>query len=67
MHSPGLLGWVKMSDIEIVQIVLIEHSDLKGFGYDLSDTQDGLSVGKCDNYFPWGFPLKSDAIRMQAS
>ena len=24
---------------------MIELSDLKGFGYELSDTQDGLSVG----------------------
>ena len=23
MHTPGLLGWVKMSDIEIVQISII--------------------------------------------
>ena len=37
MHIPDLLGWVKRSDIEIVQI-----SILIGFGYDLSDTQDGL-------------------------
>ena len=27
---------------------LIELSDLIGFGYDLNDIQDGLSVGKCD-------------------
>ena len=39
-----LLGWVKRSDIEIVQIRhnLIELSDLIGFGYDLSHTQDEL-------------------------
>ena len=39
MHTPDLLGWVKRSDIEIV---LIKHSELIGFAYDLSDTQDGL-------------------------
>ena len=37
MHTPGLLGWVKRLDVEIVQI-----STLIGFGYDLSYTQDGL-------------------------
>ena len=35
MHTPDLLGWVKKSDIEIVQIrvYLFELSDLIGFGY----------------------------------
>ena len=42
MHTPDLLSWVKRSDIVIVQYILIELSDLKGFGYDLSDTQEGL-------------------------
>ena len=42
MHIPGFLGWVKRSDIEIVQISIIELSDLIGFGYDPSDTQDVL-------------------------
>ena len=51
LHTPDLLGWVKRSDIEIVLISLIELSDLIGFGYDLSDTQDGLSVGEWDQYF----------------
>ena len=37
MHIPDLLGWVKRSDIEIVQI---ELSDLIDFGYDLNDIQD---------------------------
>ena len=37
MHIPGIFGWVRRSDIEIVQI-----SILIGFGYDLSDAQDGL-------------------------
>ena len=41
MHTPGLLGWVKMPDIETVQISII-WLNLIGFGYDLSDIQDGL-------------------------
>ena len=42
MHTHDILGWVKRPDIEIVQsIILIELSDLIGFGYDLRDTQDG--------------------------
>ena len=36
MHTSGLLGWVKRSDIEVVQI-----SILIGVGYDRSDNQDG--------------------------
>ena len=48
MHTPGLLGWVKRSDNEIVQTSII---CLIGFGLDLSDTQDGLSVGELDLYF----------------
>ena len=35
IHTPGLLGWV---------IVQIELSDLIGFSYDLSDTQDGHRI-----------------------
>ena len=41
MHTPSLLGWVKMPDIETVQISII-WLNLIGFGYDLSDIQDGL-------------------------
>ena len=41
MHTPGLLGWVQMPDIETVQISIIQLN-LIGFGYDLSDIQDGL-------------------------
>ena len=41
MHTPGLLGWVKMPDIETVQVSII-WLNLIGFGYDLSDIQDGL-------------------------
>ena len=48
MHTPGLLGWVKRSDIEIVQI-----SILIGFGYDLSDTQDGLRCWRNEIYILW--------------
>ena len=39
MHTPDLLGWVKRSDIEIMQIIIIL---LNLVSYDLSDTQDGL-------------------------
>ena len=39
MHTPVILGWVKRSDIEIVQISTIW---IIGFGYGLSDIQDGL-------------------------
>ena len=41
MHTPGILGRVKRFAIKYN---LIELSDLIGFGYDLSDTQDGLKV-----------------------
>ena len=46
MHTPDLLVWVKRLDIDIVQgkYMLIELNDLIGFGYDLSDTQDGLKA-----------------------
>ena len=45
MHTPDLFGRVKRPAIKIEQIIkyiLIELSDLIGFSYDLSDTQDGL-------------------------
>ena len=41
MHTAGLLGWVKMPDIETVQISII-WLNLVGIGYDLNDIQDGL-------------------------
>ena len=41
MHTPDLLGWVKMPDIDTVQISII-LLNLISFGYDLSDIQDGL-------------------------
>ena len=41
-HNFVILGWVKRSNVEIVQIIIfwVEFSDLIGFGYALSDTQD---------------------------
>ena len=47
MHTPGLFGLVKMSDIEIVQIILIS------FGYDLSDTKDGPRCWRNGIYILW--------------
>ena len=49
MNTPDILGWVKRSNIEIVQISELSNLTLKhgftkylnDFGYDLSDTQDG--------------------------
>ena len=44
-HTPGLLGWVKRTGMEIVRYLkynLIDLSDLIGFGYYLSDTQGEL-------------------------
>ena len=61
MHTPDLLGWVKRSDIEILQlsIYLIELSELIGFDYDLSDTQDGLRCWRNGIYILWltSFPV----------
>ena len=48
MHTPGLLGLVKRSDIEIVPL-----SILIGFGYDLSDSQDGLRCWRNGIYILW--------------
>ena len=44
LHTPDLLGWLKKTVIEIVEIstILLKTSELIVFGYDLSDTQDGL-------------------------
>ena len=55
MHPFALLGWVKRSDIEIGadKYILIELSDLIGFGYDLSDTQDGLRCWRNWVYILW--------------
>ena len=56
MHTPDLLGCVKRSDIEIVQIlkyILIELSELIFFGYDLSDTQDGPTFWRNGIYILW--------------
>ena len=54
-RTPDLLGWVKRSDIEIVQYkyILIELNNLIGFGYDLSDTQDGLGCLRNGIYVSW--------------
>ena len=41
MHTPCLLGWVKGQNCAD-KYNLIELIDLIGFGYELSDTQDGL-------------------------
>ena len=55
MQTPDLLGCIKRSDIEIVQIrlFLIERSELIGFGYDLSNTQDGLRLRRNGIYILW--------------
>ena len=52
MHTPGLLGLVKKSDIDCAdKYSLNELSDLIGFGYDLSDTQDGLKCWRMEVIF----------------
>ena len=49
MHTIDLLGWVKGQTLNCAdKYNLIVLSDLIGFGYDLSDTQDGLG-----NYILW--------------
>ena len=55
MHTPDILGWVKSSDIEIVQISIffIELSELVVFDYGLSDTQDGLRCLRIGIYISW--------------
>ena len=55
MHTPDLYGWVKTSDIEIVQksIFFIELSELVVFDYGLSDTQDGLGCWRNGIYILW--------------
>ena len=45
IHTPGLLGWVKMPDIETVTIGII-WLNLIGFGYDQSVIQDGHKCWK---------------------
>ena len=46
MHTPDHLGWVKYQTSTFCadKYILIELSNLVDFGYDLSDTQDGLKV-----------------------
>ena len=44
LNKPNLLGLVKISDINFLcqKYISIKLSNLVGFGYDLSYTQDGL-------------------------
>ena len=54
MHTLGLFGWVWVNFWHwncADKYDFIELSDLIDFCYDLSDTQDGLSVGEWDLYF----------------
>ena len=53
MHTPGLLGWVKKVRHRNCadKYNLIELSDLIGFGYDLSDTQDGFQCWRMGSIF----------------
>ena len=53
MHTPDLLGLVKKSDIEIVQIS-IELSKLIVFDYGVNETQDVLRCWRNGvNYILW--------------
>ena len=65
MHTPDLFGWTERSDIEIVHISMIELSDSIGFGYDLSDTQDGLKYWRMIFIFCGKHPILM--TRMQVS
>ena len=56
MPTPDLLGLrVNKSDIENCadKFILIELSDLIGFGYDLSDTKDELRFWRNGIYILW--------------
>ena len=56
MHTPDIVGWVKRSDIEIVNISiysLIELSEFIVFDYGLSDTQDGIRCLRNRIYILW--------------
>ena len=60
---PFRLG--KRSDIEIKQISInIKLSDLIGFGYDLSDTQDGLECWRMGFIFYGKHPLLLTRIQV---
>ena len=63
MHTPGLLGWVKMPDIETVQLSII-GLNLIGFGYDLSDIQDGLKCWRMGFIFCGKHHLLMTRIQM---
>ena len=52
-RTPDILGWVKKSDIEIMQYILIELSELVVFDFGLSDTQDGLWCLRIGIYILW--------------
>ena len=60
MHIPDLLILVKRSDIDIVQISISESI---GFGYNMSDTQDGLRYWRNGIYILWliFFPRDKDS------
>ena len=61
MHTSGLLGWVKRSDIEVVQI-----SILIGVGYDRSDNQDGRRCRRNEIYIFCGkYTLLMKRTRMR--
>ena len=54
MYTPGLLGLVKMSDIETVQkVYLIELSELIVFSYDQCNIKDGLRCWRNGIYILW--------------
>ena len=50
LYTPDIYGWVKWSDMKIVQISLFE---LVVTDYGLSDTQDGLRCSRNGIYILW--------------
>ena len=65
MHTPGLLGWVKDQTLNCAdKYNLIELSDLIGFGFDLSDTQDGLKCWRMGIIFCGKHPLLLTSIQV---
>ena len=61
MHTPDILGWVKRSDIEIVQINIIW---LNLMTWSLSDYQDGLKCWRIGFIFCGKHPLLLTWIQM---
>ena len=54
MLTPNGLGWVRVRHRNCAdKFILIEHSHLIGFCYDLSDTQDGLRFFFVINVLSW--------------